>query len=136
MAVRLSHRTEPDAKSTGCAPGPNQPRLVSLWANDVGKTKDAVSRFRELSASQIADHLHQIPDLTLRRRFAAFEVLRYAETVKERQHNIGDHTRVQSRLFRLDVFYQQSREFSGCRSACPPIPRMCRRSVRRRPRAP
>src|SRR6267378_1887364 len=40
-------RTEPDAKSTGCAAGPNQPRLVSLWANDVGKTKDAVSRFRD-----------------------------------------------------------------------------------------
>jgi hypothetical protein len=40
-------RTEPDAKSTGCAPGPNQPRLVSLWANDVGKTKDALSRFRD-----------------------------------------------------------------------------------------
>ena len=64
-----------------------------------------------LSASQIADHSHQIPDLTLRRRFAAFEVLRYAETVEERQHNIGDHARVQFRLFRLDVFYQQSREF-------------------------
>src|SRR6202051_2790942 len=63
------------------------------------------------SASQIADHLQQIPDLTLRRRFAAFEVLRYAETVEERQHNIGDHTRVQFWLFRLDVFYQQSREF-------------------------
>jgi hypothetical protein len=54
--------------------------------------------------------LHQIPDLTLRRRFAAFEVLRYAETVEERQHNIGDHTHVQFRLFRLDVFCQQSRE--------------------------
>ena len=37
--------SEPDAKSTGCAPGPNQPRLVSLWANDVGKATDAVSRF-------------------------------------------------------------------------------------------
>jgi len=59
----------------------------------------------KFARSQIADHLHQIPDLTLRRRFAAFEVLRYAETVEERQHNIGDHTRVQSRLFRLDVFY-------------------------------
>jgi hypothetical protein len=55
--------------------------------------------------------LHQIPDLTLRRRFAAFEVLRDAETVEERQHNIGDHTRVQFRLFRLDVFYQQSCKF-------------------------
>src|SRR5258707_10882091 len=71
----------------------------------------AASLSPRLSVSQIADHLHQIPDLTLRRRFAAFEVLRYAETVEERQHNIGDHTRVHFWLFRLDVFYQQSREF-------------------------
>jgi hypothetical protein len=55
--------------------------------------------------------LHQIPDLTLRRRFAAFEVLRDAETVEERQHNIGYHARVQFRLFRFDVFYEQLREF-------------------------
>src|SRR5712691_3074313 len=34
---------------------PNQPRLVSFWANDVGKTKDVVSRFRNATPAELDD---------------------------------------------------------------------------------
>src|SRR5260370_28806818 len=37
----------------------------------------------EFARSQTADHLHQIPDLTLRGRFAASEVFYYAEAIEE-----------------------------------------------------
>jgi hypothetical protein len=40
-------RSLPRIGPVSAPPGPNQPRLVSLWANDVGETKDAVSRFRD-----------------------------------------------------------------------------------------
>ena len=44
--------SEPGAKSTGCAPEPNQLRLVSPWANDVGNIQDALGAFADAAPAE------------------------------------------------------------------------------------
>src|SRR4029434_3622269 len=94
--------------------------VTTVWCTELGttlligfeSTTVIPAYFRCLSPSSVhqsaASNQVPFPVVPAARSRSAFEVLSYAETVEESQHIIGDHTRVQFRIFRLDVFYQQS----------------------------